>query len=72
MTTDEQRAWLARTLLHGAVLAGLLFCGYRCHPRRVLPLRGKVLAPAPARQGVPDYHAADARQSSGERKPVTA
>lgn len=35
-------------------------------------LRGKADAPASAGRQVPDYHAADARQSRGEREPVTA
>jgi len=108
MTTDEQRAWLARTLLHGAVLAGLLFCAYLFVVAAPLkqsmgfdvvaywrldlavlsvpalwpgafailavcwPLRGRMHAAAPARQEVPVYHAADARQSRGEREPITA
>ena len=36
------------------------------------PLRGKADASAAASQQDPDYHAADARQSRGEREPVTA
>lgn len=36
------------------------------------PLRRHANSDAPAAREVPDYHAADARQPRGDRKPVTA
>lgn len=81
MTTGEQRALPIQIMLSWSVAAAIIWWDAQRIARwavsigtalSVWALRGKVHAAAPARQGVPDYHAADARQSSGKRQPITA